>query len=122
MKIAVVGGRDFTDYDLVKSSILDNYNLDDLSEVVSGGAKGADSLGAKFAKEYNLKLTEFKPDWKKYGRGAGFVRNKLIIEHADVVFAFWDGKSKGTANSINIAKRSNKTLRVISYGQHPQLF
>jgi|SRR5690554_1895914 len=122
MKIAVVGGRDFTDYDLVKSSILDNYNLDDLSEVVSGGAKGADSLGAKFAKEYNLKLTEFKPDWKKYGRGAGFVRNKLIIEHADVVFAFWDGKSKGTANSINIAKRSNKILRVISYGQHPQLF
>jgi hypothetical protein len=57
----------------------------------------------------------FKPDWNKYGKSAGFVRNKLIIENADIVFAFWDGESKGTLISINIAKELNKKLYICNF-------
>lgn len=124
MKIAIVGGRDFFDYELLKESVFQNLSLDDIDCVVSGGAKGADSLGEKFAEEFNLDTLIFKPDWKKYGRSAGHIRNKDIIENADFVFAFWDGMSKGTKGSINIANKLNKTLKVILYAKPdtPQLF
>lgn len=110
MKLAVIGSRTFDDFDLVVEK-LDEYDFDLL---ISGGAKGADSLGEKYAKEKCIETLIFKPDWKKYGRAAGFVRNKLIIESCDVVIAFWDGKSKGTANSLKIAEKLEKKICVIS--------
>jgi hypothetical protein len=109
MKVAVVGSRNFQDYDLLKQ-ILAEYEI---TEIVSGGAKGADSLGEKYAKEHNLPIEIFKPDWKRLGRGAGPARNKTIVENADFVIAFWDGVSKGTQSSINIAKKLNKALRIV---------
>lgn len=109
MKVAVVGSRNFQDYDLLKQ-ILAEYEI---TEIVSGGAKGADSLGEKYANEHNLPIEIFKPDWKRLGRGAGPARNKTIVENADFVIAFWDGVSKGTQSSINIAKKLNKDLRIV---------
>ena len=109
MKVAVVGSRNFQDYDLLKQ-ILAEYEI---TEIVSGGAKGADSLGEKYANEHNLPIEIFKPDWKRLGRGAGPARNKTIVENADFVIAFWDGVSKGTQSSINIAKKLNKALRIV---------
>jgi hypothetical protein len=115
MRLAVVGSRGFTDYKLVKD-VLDRYHDqygDDLV-IISGGAIGADSLGAMYAKANRLKLVIHKPDWNKYGRSAGFRRNHTIWDDADAGVAFWDGKSKGTSHSFDIAKQQNKQLEVIT--------
>ena len=93
--------------------VLDAYT--NLDVIVSGGAKGADSLARHYAVVNDIELVEFIPDWKKYGRGAGMKRNKDIIENCDYCIAFWDGKSKGTKNSINLAKKSNKGLRIVKH-------
>ena len=118
MNIAIVGGRDFSDYTLLKESILAYIDTHETPEnIVSGGAKGADTLAAQFATEMGIPLLVFKPDYQKYGRGATLVRNTQIIENADVIFAFWDRQSKGTKDSITKAKKLQKELHIISYGE-----
>lgn len=119
MKLAIIGGRDFTDYNRLMSAIEDFFpdsgGVSRISEIVSGGARGADSLGARYARECGLKLTEFIPDWDRHGKRAGFIRNQDIIENCDCVLAFWDGKSKGTGNSLSIAKRLKKTTLIVYF-------
>ena len=119
MNIAIVGGRDFSDYTLLKESLSAYISIYSgiPDNIVSGGAKGADTLAAQFAAEMGIPLLVFKPDYQKYGRGATLVRNTQIIENADVVFAFWDGQSKGTKDSITKAKKLQKELHIISYGE-----
>jgi len=113
MKIAIVGSRTFYDQPLLRESVSKELDISEIDLIVSGGAKGADSLAEKFADENNISKQIFYPEWSKYGKGAGYIRNKLIIENVDIVFAFWDGKSKGTKHSINLAKELNKQLFVI---------
>lgn len=94
MKIAIIGSRTFNDYELLRQS-LDEFSFEanvDISLIVSGGANGANSLGERYAHENNIETLIFLPDWKKHGKGAGFIRNQLIIDNADFVIAFWDGK------------------------------
>ena len=118
MNIAIVGGRDFNDYTLLKESILAYIDAHGKPEnIVSGGAKGADTLAAQFATEMGIPLLVFKPDYQKSGRGATLVRNTQIIENAEVVFAFWNGQSKGTNDSIKKAKKLEKELHIIKYKQ-----
>nr|WP_314803356.1 DUF2493 domain-containing protein [uncultured Capnocytophaga sp.] len=118
MNIAIVGGRDFSDYTLLKESLLAYISIYRVPDnIVSGGAKGADTLAAQFATEMGIPLLVFKPDYQKYGRGATLVRNTQIIENANVVFAFWDGESKGTKDSITKAKKLQKELYIISYAE-----
>lgn len=116
MNIAIVGGREFTDYDLLRKT-LNNYieNKSFLNALVSGGAKGADTLAEKYAAELDVEMIVYRPDYKKYGRLAALHRNTQIIEASDIVFAFWDGKSRGTLDSINKAKKLEKTLFIINY-------
>ncbi len=114
MNIAVVGSRNFNDYELLKSSV-EEFVVEKTPEhitVISGGAKGADSLAEKLASEKNYDTLIFNPDYKKYGRSAPLIRNTLIIENADVVFAFWDGISRGTKDSISKAEKLNKEVRI----------
>jgi hypothetical protein len=111
MRLAIVGGRDFQDY--TRLTIVCNRLVFDT--VVSGGAKGADSLAEKYAWEYKKKLCVFLPDWDKYGRRAGFVRNEEIVLNADGVLAFWNGTSRGTQNTISLAQKYGKPLKVIQY-------
>lgn len=111
MKCAVVGSRSFSEYDLLEGT-LNEFEID---EIISGGAKGADQLARTYAIENKITIREFRPEWKKYGRAAGPIRNKKIITAADIVIAFWDGKSKGTKSSINIAKKLQKELVVFRY-------
>ena len=81
MKIAVVGSRSIFNLNL------DNY-IKDADEIVSGGATGVDACAAEFAKANGLKLTEFLPDYKRYGKAAPIVRNKQIIDYSDKVIVF----------------------------------
>jgi hypothetical protein len=112
MKLAIVGSRSFSDYALLEKTVLDLIPLEEISLIVSGGAKGADSLAEEFAKKWNIETLVFKPNWTDYGKQAGFLRNVKIVENADVVVAFWDGESPGTKSSINLAKKKNKKLLV----------
>ncbi len=110
IKLAVIGSRTFNDYDLLECAIKKiSMNI---VLIVSGGAKGADSLGEKYAHQNDIPTLIFKPDWKRYGRGAGMVRNKEIISNCDAVIAFWDGISKGTKNSLDLANKLNKYIIV----------
>jgi hypothetical protein len=113
MKLAIVGSRGFKDTRLLES-ILDKHK-DTVSIVVSGGAIGADTMGETWAIANKIPIKIFKPEWEKYGKSAGMKRNELIIQECDICIAFWDGKSKGTANSIFICKKLNKKVEVIRY-------
>ena len=92
-KIIIAGGRDFSDYDLLKEFC--DKKISNLSniEIVSGTAKGADSLGEKYAKEKGYSIKQFKPDWS-IGKIAGILRNEQMANYANVLIAFWDGNSK----------------------------
>lgn len=113
MKLAIIGGRDFNDFKLLEST-LESYK-NKISLVVSGGAKGADSLGEKWAINNNIETLIFPADWKQYKKRAGFIRNEDIIKNCDTVIAFWDGVSKGTAHSLSLANKYNKPTKIINY-------
>ena len=83
--------------------------------VVSGGAKGADSLGEEYANANNIPTKIFLPDWDKYGKSAGMLRNSDIINEAEIVVAFWDGESKGCKDAIAKANKLNKKVLIISF-------
>ena len=87
----------------------------DVDTVVSGGARGADSLGARWAHERGLKLVEFKADWKKYGKKAGFIRNHDIVNMCDELVAFWDGQSHGTKHDIDLANEQGKRVYICRF-------
>ena len=106
MKIAVIGSRGLKVNDLGK------YLPVGVTEIVSGGARGIDTCAREYAGANGLKLTEFLPDYKRYGRGAPLKRNLQIIEYADEVLAFWDGQSRGTKYVIEQCKKRNKKVTV----------
>ena len=107
MKIAVVGSRTITDV-----SLADHIDSE-VTEIVSGGAVGVDTLAAEYAREHGLKLTEILPQYERYGRAAPIKRNYEIVDYADKVLVFWNGSSKGTLSVINYAKKRNKPCEVI---------
>jgi hypothetical protein len=108
MHLAVIGSRHFADYALLEAT-LDGLLLADLlpaiSTIVSGGAQGADSLAARYARERGLHLLEFIPDYATYGRRAPLVRNQRIVEAAEALVAFHDGQSRGTLHALRQAQR-----------------
>lgn len=106
MKIAVIGSRNLVIENLGRYLPL---NTD---EIVSGGAKGVDTSARAYAQNYGIRLTEFLPDYKRYGKAAPLKRNLQIIAYADLVLAFLDGTSKGTKYVIEQCKRQDKAIRV----------
>ncbi|MBQ3527369.1 MAG: DUF2493 domain-containing protein [Clostridia bacterium] len=106
MKIAIVGSRNIDTLDI------GIYLPKETTEIVSGGAKGIDSLAKKYALEHYIPIREFLPDYKRYRRGAPIKRNLQIIEYADTVLAFWDGTSKGTEHVIESCLKLNKPIVV----------
>lgn len=117
MKLAVIGSRDFTNYQLLKR-YLDEFQKEyPFDTIISGGARGADSLAEKYAKANNLAFFSYLAEWEMYGARAGFVRNKEIIRNADMIIAFWDGTSRGTLHSIKLAEKQRKKHIVIYYSK-----
>lgn len=112
MKIAVVGSRDISLSFERFYELLGDLLPDDTTAVVSGGARGIDSLAARFAEKRGLPLEEYLPDYKLFGKIAPLVRNRTIVDNADFVVALWDGKSRGTLNTIDYTLESNKPLAV----------
>lgn len=111
MRVIIAGSRSFSDYDSLKQVIQESKF--EINQVISGGAKGADFLGEKYAKDNNIDLRIFPAKWDEFGKKAGFIRNKEMADNADALIAFWDQKSKGTKSMIDIAE--NKGLKVYVY-------
>lgn len=115
-KIAIVGSRSFKNYQAVKS-VLDCIRSTKNISIVSGGARGADFLGKRYAIEHELEYMEFPAMWDVYGKRAGFMRNTDIVNYSDEVIAFWDQKSRGTKDTIEKAKKCGKKLFIFNlYG------
>lgn len=115
-RVIIAGSRDFNDFDLLKQrmdKLLSNIT-DDIA-IVSGMARGADSLGVRYAALKGYALHSFPADWDKYGKSAGYKRNEEMARNADALVAFWDGKSKGTKHMIDIARLHGLKVRVINY-------
>jgi hypothetical protein len=110
LKTIIAGSRGVTNYNLVKS-FLDTTDLK-ITEVVSGGARGADKLGEQWAYEKGLPIMCFPAQWDTYGKAAGYIRNREMAQYADALIAFWDGKSKGTKNMIDEAKKQGLIIKV----------
>jgi hypothetical protein len=118
-KLIVAGGRDYYRYDIVSSYLRLIKSSCDIMDrelvIVCGMANGADSLGLRYADNYGLKVLKYPADWNKYGKKAGYIRNKEMGEVADSALVFWDGKSRGSKLMIDIMKNLGKPVIVISY-------
>ena len=122
MNIGVVGGRSFHDYELMKEVLDREIKRARLSKedrkirIVSGGARGADTLARRYAfSRADVEYTEHRPDWAKFGRKAGIMRNYEIVKSSAKLVAFWNGKSKGTKHTITAAKQVGKSVKVVVY-------
>ena len=116
-RVIIAGGRDFSDYELLKyklDKLLARYDPQDLT-IVCGEARGADSLGKRYAEERGISVNSFPAEWERYGKSAGYKRNVQMAENSDALVAFWDGKSRGTKHMIDIAIEHGLQVRIIRY-------
>ena len=112
MRVAIVGSRNIENneeywYGKICGSVPRNC-----TEIVSGGADGIDTLARRYAEEYGLLFKVFPPEYDRYGKSAVFIRNLQIVEYAHIVIAFWDGKSKGTADTIIRCYQLDKPVEI----------
>lgn len=120
-RVIVAGTREFDNYLLLRMKLTD-YLLpipDEEIEIISGTARGADKLGEQYASDYNLKCIKFPANWNTYGKSAGYRRNAEMAKYASqehgVLFAFWDGKSKGTKHMIDLGNKMGLEVHVVKY-------
>ncbi len=107
MKLAIVGSRDL----IVRN--LGDYIPAGVTEILTGGARGIDTCARDYARQNGIRVTEFFPDYRRFGRGAPLHRNRELIAEADEVLAIWDGVSAGTAFSIHAAEKAGKKVTVV---------
>jgi hypothetical protein len=122
MNVGIVGIRNVKkEYYLELKKELDRYK-DNITQIVSGGAKGIDSMAAKYARENNIPLIEYYPRYDKFpGKYAPIERNKDIIKQSNIVIAFWDGEGRGTKNSIELSIKNKKELKIIDVPENFQI-
>jgi hypothetical protein len=117
--LLIAGGRDFTNYDIAKKCLDKELDGSDII-VISGTARGADSLGEKWAEENNFKVERYKPEWDTLGRKAGILRNIDMYNYIrdkenKKVVVFWDGQSRGTMHMIKTAKNGDLPILIYNY-------
>ena len=123
MKLIIAGGRDFedkilatTEFGNFEQQVWEQTGIErPFTEIVSGGARGADRVGEFVAKFYNIPVKKFIPDWDGLGKRAGFVRNAEMGDYADALLAFWDKKSRGTKQMIDYATKKGLLVKVVYY-------
>ena len=108
MKVAIVGSRGLQIEDFTP------YLPEGTTEIVSGGARGIDTCAADYAVAHGLALTVFRPDYRRFGRGAPLKRNLEIVVYADYVLIFWDGASRGSRFVMDACEKSRKPCRVVT--------
>ena len=114
-RVVVAGCRDYENYEEAREYIdycLSNVSRENDIIIVSGGAKGADALGERYANEKGYKIERYPADWDTYGLRAGPIRNEKMAQNCDFVICFWDGKSRGTKSMIGFAKQYNRPCRI----------
>lgn len=115
MKIVIGGCRNYNNYNVFKAFIDEILkNKEYPITILSGHCLGVDTMAEQYANQNGFELEIFPAEWKEYGRAAGPLRNKKMVEQCDMVIAFWDSKSKGTQSLISYAKANNKTV-IIKY-------
>jgi predicted Rossmann fold nucleotide-binding protein DprA/Smf involved in DNA uptake len=112
MNLGIIGSRLFSNYEFIKSKVLENFDVKNIDTIVSGGARGVDTLGEQFADEFDIQKDIAKPDWDKYGKGAAFIRNQEIVDLSDVLIAFPIKSSGGTWDSVRKAQKAGKRVLV----------
>lgn len=124
IRIIVAGSRTCSDYKLI-SKVLSKYVKTCIDngihpEFVSGGCRGVDTIAEMFCKQNNYPIKVFKADWERYGKRAGYLRNKQMADYAaetgGILIAFWDGESRGTKMMIKLAKMSGLCVKVFTTG------
>ena len=110
MKTIIAGSRGITDYNILLKAI--DESKFEITEIVSGGARGADALGEWYASQHNLLIHKFLAEWNKHGKKAGILRNIEMSDNADALIALWDGKSRGTKHMIDQARKKGLSLYV----------
>ena len=113
-KVVIAGGRDFDNFEAMQK-ILDLIKWESDDVIVSGTARGADTLGEKYANLKGINVIRFPAQWSMYGRSAGFKRNEEMAKFCTHGIVFWDGKSKGSEHMINLLKKYNRTYKIIRY-------
>jgi len=114
MKLIIAGSRSLSG----KSNSIYKYlneieKSNNIEEVVSGTARGPDTIGENWADDNNIPVKRFPANWNKHGKSAGFKRNVEMAEYADALIAFWDGESNGTKHMINTAQSKDLKVKVI---------
>lgn len=113
-RVIIAGSRTFTDYEKLEAT-MDELLRNQLPDVIviSGGAKGADELGERYAKAHDLNLIVYPARWREFGKAAGHIRNREMAGISRALVSFWDGQSPGTESMIEIAREKHLLVRVI---------
>lgn len=114
MKVIIAGSRHIEDYDVLKELI--ESSGWDIDEVVSGGCRGVDEMGERWARENDIPVRGFAADWAKYGREAGELRNREMAQYADGLILLWDAKSPGASCMMRESARADIPIRHHVYG------
>ena len=112
MKVIIAGSRNLGSWSQVTAAIVTSGFEQEMSEIVSGGARGVDRMGEHFASLYKIPLKVFPADWNKNGKAAGPIRNAEMAKYADALIAVWDGESRGTKNMIDEMEKLDKPVHV----------
>lgn len=126
IRIIIAGSREFNDYSLLckhMSTIIADREFTECSNIsiISGAARGADTLGEKYAKDKYLNLQKMPANWNEYGKRAGYIRNEKMAKYASeddsigMLVAFWNGKSRGTKHMIDLANKYNLEVHIVKF-------
>lgn len=114
MNVIIAGSRRFTNYRLLCETLAPNAAS--VTAVLTGGASGADQLGATWARTHQVPCHRFPAEWQRLGTAAGSYRNRQMAQAGDILVAFWDGVSHGTAHLIQCMRQLGKPVVVIRTG------
>lgn len=113
--VIVAGSRGFNDEAWLIDTLDSIHRVEPITAIISGTARGADSLGERWAAARNVKCLRMPAKWDRYGKSAGYRRNEDMAKIANRLVAFWDGKSRGTQHMINIARERGIRSTVLTY-------
>lgn len=107
MKLLIAGSRKINEFDI------SNFIPCEADTILSGGANGIDTLAENFADKHRLSKIILRPQYKLYGKAAPLKRNEELVKMADKILIIWDGESRGTKYTIDLAKKLNKEIEII---------